>query len=104
MVTNKYTFKRALVAQFTVEAADISGAYAFDQVWVPVDNTTINSGTETGRVFYGHAFVKTSVGLTKTGFALEYKSTGAHAGYLQLMEGADTFATGDIITVVGTLV
>lgn len=105
MVTNKFSFKKLLVAQFTID--DVLTAPYTDVVYLPIDNSTINSGTSTGRSFYGGHIVKTNEGVVKAGFEEDYHSSGANDGYLQITEGgtpSSVFATGDTITVIGTLI
>lgn len=101
MITNTApTYKRLLIAEYTIESGDISG-YAADQVSIPIDTATIASpSTPTNRNFTGIHQVRSSSGVEKTGFKLDYSKV---TGYARVIESTGTFSTGDIVTVIGNL-
>lgn len=97
MIKNKDVYKGfKRVIELQLESAD----NAASAVSVLVDAAASTTGSTP---FKSIIEVVSSAGAQKTGWSKSYITSGVSAGYLTISKGTLTFATGDVITIIGTL-
>jgi hypothetical protein len=101
MTVTQNLFKRLKLIQATLDVSDNAANNIFIQVDTAADTNGANAASN--RKFYSHVEVTSSAGAQKTGWTKSYIFSGVSAGYLQINKGSLTFATNDIVTVIGTL-
>ena len=95
MVISKDISKRLRTIKATLGAGD-AGASIISIAMDP-------NGPASTRDFYGVVEVRSSTKALKPGVLPTYVTVGSSAGIMQIAKGTETFASGDVIVIQGTL-